>query len=180
MFERAFKEALGKYLALDKQHMRIDFLQGELRFHNIALHRNALSNLGLPFEVHAGVVERAEVRIPWKSLRSESTVVILDHVVVLVGPMSSAPWDQEAEDERANMRKQKELAKMEKEAEAGGSAGASQSSTTASFFARLVARVVQNLQARGTPPPPPRAPARTPRAPPRAGALDQYYVAVRR
>ena len=158
MFEKAFKEVIGKYLELDKHHLRIDFLEGELRLQNIALHRNALSNLGLPFEVHAGVVERMEMRIPWKRLRSESTAVVLDHVVILVGPMSSAPWDQADEDERANSRKQKELAKMEKEQEAGGAAvGAAQASASSSFFARLVARIGQNLQAPAPPPPRPGA-----------------------
>eukprot|EP00966_Prymnesium_polylepis_P209033 4842575-Prymnesium_polylepis.1 len=77
-----------------------DILAGHLLLQNIAVRPEALQHaLGLPLVVQAGVIGRVEMRIPWKNLDGEPARLLVDDVLLMVGPRVESEWDCATEEQ---------------------------------------------------------------------------------
>ena len=79
--------------------------------------------------------------MPWTRLKSESVVIKLHHVGLILAPISEFEWDADAERRRLVMRKERALAALRPKPrdETHG--------PVSSWMERLTERVVDNLQA---------------------------------
>jgi hypothetical protein len=145
---------LGEYIEGDSsaRQVELDILNGHLLLQNIAVRGGALQRaLGLPLVVMSGVIGRVELRIPWQKLNSEPTRLLLDGLLLLVGPQSEAEWDLEAEEKRGFAKKQAALAARGRTRQTTQKEAPAQPPAKQSFLAKLTAQVLERLQARALP-----------------------------
>lgn len=140
---------VGEYLEnLNTDQLSIGLLQGEVELENLPLRKDALKGLELPVEVHAGFVGKIKLQIPVSRLRSEPWVIFIEKLFLIAGPISSADYDEAAEEEALLSRK---LARLEVlEAKSKGvresKQGESYYTNWMNYGTSLMANVVENVQ----------------------------------
>ncbi len=137
---------LGEYIvqaAGSQRQLELDLLNGHLLLQNLTVRSQALQRLGLPVVVRAGIIGRVEMRIPWSRLSTEPTRLVLDNLLLLVGPQSESEWDHAAEEKRSFERKQAALASLDRSSAAASEVTRDKGS---SFAQRLASKVTDRLQ----------------------------------
>lgn len=110
MFEDIVSSLLSKYLGdylegLSKKDLKISLWKGDVELTNLKVKTEALDFLNLPIQVKEGFVGTLTLKIPWKNLGSQPTLVYMDDVYVLACPKSELTYDEEAEKEKEKERK---------------------------------------------------------------------------
>eukprot|EP00962_Isochrysis_galbana_P041737 scaffold15396_cov140-Isochrysis_galbana.AAC.1 len=142
---------VGPYARLGKR--KLDLTGGSLLLKNVELRHDVLDGLGLPVAVRGGEVGELEITVPWTKLRTDSVVVRIHQLSLLLAPVCEAEWDEPAERKRAAAAKERELAALQaRSAGSGTPAGLASSSSAderaskAGWVERLMQRVLDNLQ----------------------------------
>jgi hypothetical protein len=144
---------IGPYARLGKR--KLDLTGGSLLLKNVELRHDVLDGLGLPVAVRGGEIGELEITVPWTKLRTDSVVVRIHMLSLLLAPVSEAEWDELAERKRAAAAKERELAALRARAAgpeppAGLAAASSvdERASKAGWVERLMQRVLDNLQVR--------------------------------
>jgi vacuolar protein sorting-associated protein 13A/C len=112
---------------------------------DLRLKTDAFDFLELPLTIHSGTVARFKLEIPWASLGRSPVKVIIEDVLILVGPKEfSSEIDSCEVLERAHVRKLRLLASAEKSMLSMQNSQENQQA--GSFVERFTTRVLDNLQ----------------------------------
>ena len=80
-------KVLGDYIhGLNSESLNIALWGGKVALHNLQVKSEAIESLDVPFSLASGVLGKLEVIIPWKNLFSESTVIRLSDLFILLRP----------------------------------------------------------------------------------------------
>jgi len=141
---------VGPYARLGQR--KLDLTGGTLLLTNVELRHDILDGLGLPITVRGGEVGELEITVPWTKLRTDSVVVRIHRLSLLLAPVSEGEWDETAERKRAAAQKERELAALRARTTSGAeppatvAAGSSADSSGGGWIERLMQRVLDNLQ----------------------------------
>uniref|UniRef100_A0AC35U203 Chorein_N domain-containing protein n=1 Tax=Rhabditophanes sp. KR3021 TaxID=114890 RepID=A0AC35U203_9BILA len=92
---------VGEYLEdLNTDQLSIAVLSGQVELENVPLKKTALRKLDIPVTVKSGVVGKLTLSIPITHLRSESWVIKLSDVLILLHPSSHSTYDGEYLEQR--------------------------------------------------------------------------------
>jgi vacuolar protein sorting-associated protein 13A/C len=98
---------LGDFVEIAPDQLSVGLLAGELNVENLRFRAEALRDLNLPITVKEGVVGRLKVQVPWTSLWSSPTRVVLEDIY-LVAEHTEAVFDKDF-DKRAAATKERLL-----------------------------------------------------------------------
>ena len=100
---------VGRYVTVEKKEL--DIGRGTLTLKGVSVRQDLFDAFSLPFAVRGGEVAELELQIPFTKLKTESVVVTIRNLTLLLSPISETPWDEALESKRAAARKQR-LAQM--------------------------------------------------------------------
>ena len=145
---------LGQYLELSDTNISFG---SKISLKNVRLKESAFSEMGLPIKISHGKVSNLLINIPWTSLFTSSTTILLEELHLLMVPSTSVNYDeneeqaskldlkrrqlQRAEDARALMEAQKEEDKDSKE-----NGDKKKDNESDGFVQKLIANVIKNLE----------------------------------
>eukprot|EP01062_Namystynia_karyoxenos_P000827 TRINITY_DN10299_c1_g1_i2.p1 TRINITY_DN10299_c1_g1~~TRINITY_DN10299_c1_g1_i2.p1 ORF type:complete len:3754 (+),score=937.90 TRINITY_DN10299_c1_g1_i2:113-11374(+) len=151
-----FTSYLGRYVAnLNRDQLRVSVWRGKVSLTDLQLRSSALDQLRLPFFVERGVIGSLDITIPWTRLQTQSCVVDVRDVTIVVGPKRAQAWDQGAEAAAALADKLQrlELWELERGRRSEGESPAEGadspddvSAASEGFVARLAASIVGNIK----------------------------------
>lgn len=173
MLERVVSEFLTSYLGeyfedIDTEQVKVSFWRGKVNLKNLRVRKDVLRFFDTPLCVASGEIAELVVSIPWAHLTSESVVLAMRHVRLVVQSKNLAGYDAAQDELEAQQRKQRELDDFEQmllkswqdtmmsrrsravqanDSDAANGDNASmeaQSDTT--FVARMRAAIVQNIR----------------------------------
>uniref|UniRef100_A0AC35TVT4 Ricin B-type lectin domain-containing protein n=1 Tax=Rhabditophanes sp. KR3021 TaxID=114890 RepID=A0AC35TVT4_9BILA len=118
MLERLLANVLNKYVGeylenLNTDQLSIAVLSGQVELENVPLKTTALRKLDIPVSVKSGVVGKLTLSIPITHLRSESWIVKLSDVLILLHPSDKSKYDAEYYEQRELSVKERLLEELE-------------------------------------------------------------------
>ena len=101
---------LGQYLELSDTNISFG---SKISLKNVRLKESAFSELGLPVKISHGKVSNLLINIPWTSLFSSSTTILLEELHLLVVPSTSVNYDEDKEQASKLDLKRRQLQRAE-------------------------------------------------------------------
>lgn len=97
MFEGILEKVLGRVLGqfiegFDKSNLSVSVWSGNVIIENVKVNPKVFLEMGLPFLVTSSRVGRLKVQVPWKSIRSQSTVIEIEDIEVMVETQQEQHW----------------------------------------------------------------------------------------
>ncbi|XP_060526445.1 intermembrane lipid transfer protein VPS13C-like isoform X2 [Cylas formicarius] len=94
---RVLNQLLGKYVAdLDTENFNVGIFSGKVQLTDLKLKPEALYELNVPIEVRTGTIGKIWLQIPWNALWTQSIVVNVEDVHLVVNPIvGNEPFDAE-------------------------------------------------------------------------------------
>lgn len=133
---------LGRFVRLGER--KYDFAGGTFSLRGVQIREDVLDGLGLPFAIRGGEIGELEVSVPWTKIKSESVVVKMHKLSLILAPVSESEWNEATERRCATARKERALANLRpKRREA---AGGGDPKGGGGWMERLTDRVLDNLQ----------------------------------
>ena len=125
---------------LDSSSLQLSVLRGKVQLGPVQVRPQAIEELGLPFRLQHGSIDRVQVSIPWTALTSSPWIVEIAGInVVLTTRPESELLDRKREVEAFYQRKQYSLDQFEL-------LPTSDISSDPGFAMRMVTRIIDNLQ----------------------------------
>lgn len=140
---RLLVKHLGKFVEINAENLRLSVWKGNVTLRSLTLKSTALDGLHLPLAVRGGVLGRLDLNIPWKSLSSKPTQVLIQDLFVLAGP---ALEEHESPEEAAARRQKNKLKRLEEAEEKRHGSENEDDRAERTFAARLAEKIVANLQ----------------------------------
>ena len=142
VFDMIIDKLLGTYLCIGER--KLDFSSGTLTMKNVMVREDVLDSLSLPVALRGGEIGELEVQVPWTKLKTESVVVKINRLSLLLAPVSEAEWDEVAERGRAAASKERTLQRLRKQLQR--TEPSDKEAAEPNFAERLLSRVLANLQ----------------------------------
>ena len=145
VFDMIVDKLLGTYLCIGER--KLDFSSGTLTMKNVMVREDVLDSLSLPVALRGGEIGELEVHVPWTKLKTESVVIKINKLSLLLSPVSEAEWDEVAERDRVAACKERTLQRLRKQllrTEPGKPSD--KEAAEPNFAERLLSRVLANLQ----------------------------------
>jgi vacuolar protein sorting-associated protein 13A/C len=142
VFDLIVDKLLGAYLCIGER--KLDFSSGTLTMKNVMVREDVLDSSGLPVALRGGEIGELEVQVPWTKLKTESVVVKINKLSLLLAPVSEAEWDEVAERDRVAACKERTLQRLRKQLQR--TEPSDKEATEPNFAERLLSRVLANLQ----------------------------------
>jgi hypothetical protein len=116
--ERVVSKVLNKVLGsfienLDSEQLNISLIKGKIELKNLALKKDFLYLLGLPFEMNYGTAKNISVKISWRKLNSKSVKIIISEVYAYLTPKNPTNWDEHKEKDDLLKAKKMQLNRFE-------------------------------------------------------------------
>ena len=100
---------------LDSKNFNVSLWSGEVVLNNLAVKADALDGLGLPIAVKSGQLRSLRLKIPWRSLSTQQTVIEISGLDILAIPQNEFPKeDQEKQKDAAVVKKRTAIVAQEK------------------------------------------------------------------
>jgi len=150
MFEGIVSDLLVKYLGqylkdFNKENLRIGIWSGDVVLENLEIREDALNQLNVPFGIKKGFLGKLRLKVPWKNLKSQPVIVVVENVYLIAQPdYSFSEYDEKKERERDLQIKKDRLAQAETMKNFNEMDEEDEKSN--SFVQRLVTKIVDNLQ----------------------------------
>ncbi|XP_004421707.1 PREDICTED: vacuolar protein sorting-associated protein 13C isoform X2 [Ceratotherium simum simum] len=142
---------LGDYVEnLNKSQLKLGIWGGDVALDNLQIKENALSELGVPFKVKAGQIDKLTLKIPWKNLYGEAVVATLEGLYLLIVPGASIKYDAEKEEKSLQDIKQKELSRIEAALQKAAEKDKPKEAKKDTFLEKLATQVIKNIQVKIT------------------------------
>lgn len=139
--EALLERLIGPYVK--KNERKLDLSGGTMVIRGVELRPDVFDSLGLPVTVRGGEVGELEISVPWSKLRTESVVIRVHRLSLLVAPVCEDEWDEPLEASRLAARKERELQALAGTIAPSPEAGGADKS---GWVDRLMERVLHNLQ----------------------------------
>ena len=94
---------IGPYARLGER--KLDLTGGSLVLRSLELREDALDGLGLPVAIRGGEIDTLEITVPWTKLTTDSVVIKLHQLSVLLSPVSESEWNEVTEQRCSSARK---------------------------------------------------------------------------
>lgn len=95
--EKILSRVIGKYVeGIRKEDMKVGLLSGNVEIKNLKLKKKIIEELNLPFALKFGVVDKLNLKVPWKSLSSSAVVAELEGLYLVICPTSKGKNDKKA------------------------------------------------------------------------------------
>ena len=138
-------KVLGRYVWLGER--KFDFGRGTLVLKDVSLREDVLDGLGLPVALRSGTIGELKLTVPWTRLHSQSVVVEVHRLALLLAPHAESVWNADVERRNAAARKARKLAELRSAARAGGGGAAGGGAGERNgWVERLIDRVLDNLE----------------------------------
>ncbi|XP_077569200.1 intermembrane lipid transfer protein VPS13C isoform X2 [Stigmatopora nigra] len=149
VFESLVSDLLNRFVGdyvenLDSSQLRIGIWGGNVVLENLRVKENALSQLGVPVKVKAGLIGSLTLKIPWKNLYKEAVVATLDGLYLLLTPAAAGEYDEAKEERDRQEAKRRHLLRVEQALRTA--AGPDQEGKSDSLLEKLATQVIKNLQ----------------------------------
>ena len=128
---------VGRYVTVEKKELDIGC--GTLTLKGVSVRQDLFDAFSLPFAVRGGEIAELELQIPFTKLKTESVVVTIRNLTLLLSPISETPWDEALESKRAAARKQRQLRSLRP-------APPSEPSAPSAADDSFIARILENIQ----------------------------------
>ena len=86
---------VGRYVTVEKKEL--DIGRGTLTLKGVSVRHDLFDAFSLPFAVRGGEIAELELQIPFTKLKTESVVVTIRNLTLLLSPISETPWDEALE-----------------------------------------------------------------------------------
>jgi len=150
MFEGIVSDLLVKYLGqylkdFNKENLRIGIWNGDVVLENLEIKEDALNQLNVPFGIKKGFLGKLRLKVPWKNLKSQPVIVVVENVYLVAQPdYGFSEYDEKKEREKELSMKKDRLAQAETMKSFNETDEEDEKSN--SFVQRLVTKIVDNLQ----------------------------------
>ena len=145
VFDMILDKLLGTYLIIGER--KLDFSSGTLRLKNVMVREDVFDSLGLAVALRGGEIGELEVQVPWTKLKTESVVIKINRLSLLLAPVSEAEWDEVAERDRVAACKERTLQRLREQLQrTEPPKPPDKEAAEQSFADRLLSRVLENLQ----------------------------------
>ncbi|KAL1131713.1 hypothetical protein AAG570_011326 [Ranatra chinensis] len=146
MFKRVVATILNRYLGkyiqdLDTENLNVGIFGGDVQLSDLKIKPDALYELDLPVEVKVGTIGRINIRIPWGGFSTQSVVLDIEEVYIIVAPITDRDYDPDKEKRLMRASKRRKLEVLEAENFLGTDAPESRS-----FLENLVTTIMNSLQ----------------------------------
>ncbi|XP_027707786.1 vacuolar protein sorting-associated protein 13C [Vombatus ursinus] len=142
---------LGDYVEnLDKSQLKLGIWGGNVALDNLQIKENALSELGVPFKVKVGQIDKLTLKIPWKNLYGEAVVATLEGLYLLVVPGASIKYDAGKEEKYLQEIKQRDLSRIEEALQKAAEKDKPKKEKKDTFLEKLATQVIKNVQVKIT------------------------------
>ncbi|CAG9865247.1 unnamed protein product [Phyllotreta striolata] len=154
VFQSALSYLLNKYLGefvenLDEKQLNVGIWGGNIELKDLIIRPSALEELDIPVQCTYGKIGKLILKIPWKSLYTERTIITVEDVYFLAQPNQQVKYDPVKDEQTKLDFKRKELARIEEAkriSEEQKSGKVAKQGWTAEFAEKLVTTVIKNLQ----------------------------------
>ncbi|PRP88859.1 hypothetical protein PROFUN_00327 [Planoprotostelium fungivorum] len=150
VFEGIVSDLLLKYLGdyiknLNRDGLKIGIWGGDVVLQDLEINKDALNNLGLPFELKHGIIGKLVLKVPWQSLKSKPVVVQVSEVLVVLRPQfhSYGEYDEKAEKKRNATAKRARIDNAELMKSIKNETAQDKSD---GFVAKMATKIIDNIQ----------------------------------
>jgi vacuolar protein sorting-associated protein 13A/C len=77
---------LGEFVVLAPEQLSLGLASGQVNVQNVRFRPEALRDLNLPITVREGVLGHLKISVPWTSIWSSPTQVVLEDIYLLAEP----------------------------------------------------------------------------------------------
>ncbi|KAM7249006.1 hypothetical protein ACFE04_004047 [Oxalis oulophora] len=132
---------MGKYIEdLDPETLNIGIFSGNVTLTNLKVKAEALYELGLPISVKKGIIGKVSLNIPWSRLCSQTSVISLEDIFILAGPVTCGKYDPEIEKKLLRAEKKRIIEQLDP------SSSFLSSESPENFAETLIASILNNLK----------------------------------
>uniref|UniRef100_A0A7S2SNU4 Uncharacterized protein n=2 Tax=Mucochytrium quahogii TaxID=96639 RepID=A0A7S2SNU4_9STRA len=155
LLDRLIANALNKYLGwllddVTAEEIRAGIWSGQLQLTDCKLRKSAIDSDDSPFTLEAATIGKINVRIPWSTIRTDSTVVEIENVFIRIGlrkgqkaPSAASLDDARAALDKLDVERKTRLKCFERIQDAAAS-------WASNFATSIVNEVLQNVRVRVT------------------------------
>lgn len=143
---KAASKLINKYLGdwvenLNSDQLDVSLFSGKISLENLAVKKDVLQLLGVPFDLQHGSVKKINIRIPWGSLQSKPLIIEISEICLFVTPINPTTWSEPVVRETLIKKKFATLSQFEalqdNEIEKISAPG---------FFERWLQKIVENVE----------------------------------
>nr|CAD2162862.1 unnamed protein product [Meloidogyne enterolobii] len=150
VFENVVADLLNRFLGsyidnLNASQLNIGIWGGDVKLNNLDIKETALDDLDLPVRLKFGYIQSLVLKIPWKYLYTEPTIVNISEIYMIIVPNQGIVYNEEKAKKNEQEAKQKKLTRLE---ENRRNKLKQNIQTDDTFTEKLVAQVIKNLQIR--------------------------------
>ncbi|XP_066252738.1 intermembrane lipid transfer protein Vps13 isoform X1 [Euwallacea similis] len=114
VISQILNKALGEFVEnLDGNQLNIGIWGGDVNLKDLVLKSSALESLDLPIQTVYGKIGNLVLKVPWTSIYTKPTIVMIEDVYLLAEPNQQVAYDAQKEDKRLIEAKRKEIEKVE-------------------------------------------------------------------
>jgi vacuolar protein sorting-associated protein 13A/C len=148
VFESVLVDIINKYLKpyvkkIDSSNLNIGVWNGNVNLKQLELKEDILADFHLPVKIGASHVEEITLKVPWKKLAREPTIVTVTGVYLVVAPDTVGTYDvakEKKNEKEAKTKKLKELEEARKKKKAK-----EKDKDEDSFAFKMTSHIVKNL-----------------------------------
>lgn len=149
VFENVVSQILNKVLGdfvenLDGNQLNIGIWGGDINLKDLVLKSSALNALDLPVQVVYGKIGNLVLKVPWKSLYTQPTIVIVEDIYLLAQPNLQVTYDPVKEDKSIIEARTKEIEKIENAKKAEKEKD--QAPADPGFVQKAIQQAIKNVQ----------------------------------
>ncbi|KAF7282566.1 hypothetical protein GWI33_002356 [Rhynchophorus ferrugineus] len=138
-------KALGSFVEnLDGNQLNIGIWGGDVNLKDLVLKSSALNSLDLPIQAVYGKIGNLILKVPWKSIYTQPTVVIVEDIYLLAQPNAQVKYDAEKEEKSIIESKKKEIEKIENAKKAEKEKD--QTPADPGFVQKAIQQAIKNIQ----------------------------------
>ncbi|KAL3106033.1 hypothetical protein niasHT_022214 [Heterodera trifolii] len=148
VFESVVADLLNRFLGtyvdnLNASQLNIGIWGGDVKLNHLEIKDTALDELDLPVKLSFGYVQSLVLKIPWKNLYVEPTIVEISGIHLIIMPNQGIVYSAEKAHKNEREAKQKKLLRLEENRRSRQKPNMPSDDT---FTEKLIAQIIKNLQ----------------------------------
>ncbi|KAH1006005.1 hypothetical protein HUJ04_006891 [Dendroctonus ponderosae] len=145
VISQILNKALGEFVEnLDGNQLNIGIWGGDVNLKDLVLKSSALESLDLPIQTVYGKIGNLVLKVPWTSIYTKPTIIMIEDVYLLAEPNQQVAYDPNKEDKRLIEARRKEIEKIENAKKAEKEKGQAPEDPT--LVQKVIQQVIKNAQ----------------------------------